>query len=330
MVNGEAMQRQIDKLILPIAIVAGIAGYFIYTAIPALDATHLCVLRTVEVVQPVLIFLMLFITFCKVRMHDLHFTRWHLYALLMQVALFALCTLAALSTLDSRLSTLSQCAMLCFICPTATAAAVVTAKLGGNVGSLTTYTIIINLAAALLLPLVIPILHADSSQCSILNFQSSIFNAQCSIVTKVFPLLIGPLLLAMLLRWLWPRLTQAIAARSGLAFYIWAVSLTLAIAVSVRAVMHSDASVGLLTGIAVVSAVACAAQFAFGHLIGKRYGDMVSATQGCGQKNTVFAMWVGYTFLNPLTALAGGFYSIWHNLYNAKQINRYEKTRRKT
>lgn len=319
------MQRQIDKLILPIAIVAGIAGYFIYTAIPALDATHGCVLRTVEVVQPVLIFLMLFITFCKVRIRDLHFTRWHWFALLMQVALFALCFLLAYqcSMFNAQCSIVAQCAMLCFICPTATAAAVVTAKLGGNVGSLTAYTIIINLAAALLLPLVIPMLHTDNSQCSILN-------AQCSIITKVFPLLIGPLLLAMLLRWLWPRLTQAIAARSGLAFYIWAVSLTLAIAVSVRAVMHSDASVGLLTGIAVVSAVACAAQFAFGHLIGKRYGDMVSATQGCGQKNTVFAMWVGYTFLNPLTALAGGFYSIWHNLYNAKQINRYEKTRRKT
>ena len=329
MVNGEAMQRQIDKLILPIAIVTGIAGYFIYTAIPALDATHVWVLHTVEVVQPVLIFLMLFITFCKVRVRDLRFSRWHLYALLMQVALFALCALAALSTLDSRLSTLSQCAMLCFICPTATAAAVVTAKLGGNVGSLTTYTIIINLAAALLLPLVIPMLHTDNAQSSILNPSTfQLFNP--SILTKLFPLLIGPLLLAMLLRWVWPRLTTRIASVSGVAFYIWAVSLTLAIAMSVKALVHSHASVALLVGIAVVSVIACAAQFAFGHFLGKAHDDRVSATQSCGQKNTVFAMWVGYTFLNPLTALAGGFYSIWHNLYNAKQINRYEKTRRKT
>ena len=217
--------------------------------------------------------------------------------------------------------------MLCFICPTATAAAVVTAKLGGNVGSLTTYTIIINLAAALLLPLVIPMLHAYNAQSSILNPSTfQLFNS--SILTKLFPLLIGPLLLAMLLRWVWPRLTTRIASVSGVAFYIWAVSLTLAIAMSVKALVHSHASVALLVGIAVVSVIACAAQFAFGHFLGKAYADRVSATQSCGQKNTVFAMWVGYTFLNPLTALVGGFYSIWHNLYNAKQINRYEKTRR--
>ena len=321
------MQRQIDKLILPIAIVIGIAGYFIYTAIPALDGTHGWVLRTVEVVQPVLIFLMLFITFCKVKMRDLHFSRWHLYALLMQVGLFALCALLAYQCSISSVqwSVIAQCAMLCFICPTATAAAVVTAKLGGNVGSLTTYTIIINLAAALLLPIVIPMLHTGT-----VNVQNSMFNIQCSIMLKVFPLLIGPLLLALLLRWMWPRLTTRIASVSGVAFYIWAVSLTLAIAMSVKALVHSHASVALLTGIAVVSIIACAAQFAFGHFMGKAHGDRVSATQSCGQKNTVFAIWLGYTFLNPLTALAGGFYSIWHNLYNAKQINRYEKTRRKT
>ena len=299
----------------------GIAGYFIYTAIPALDSTHAWLLRTVEVVQPVLIFLMLFITFCKVKMRELRWSRWHAYALLMQISLFVLCTLLAhqcsmfncqSSMVNGQWSILAQCAMLCFICPTATAAAVVTAKLGGNVGSLTTYTIFINLVAALLIPLVLPIL----------NSQSLILNAQCSIFLRLFPLLIGPLLLALLLRWMWPRLTAKIASVAGMAFYIWAVSLTLAIAMSVKALVHSRASAALLIGIAVVSAVACAVQFAFGHYVGKAHGDKVSATQSCGQKNTVFAIWLGYTFLNPLTALAGGFYSIWHNVYNSWQLKK--------
>ena len=201
----------------------GIAGYFIYTAIPALDSTHAWLLRTVEVVQPVLIFLMLFITFCKVKMRELRWSRWHAYALLMQISLFVLCTLLAhqcsmfncqSSMVNGQWSILAQCAMLCFICPTATAAAVVTAKLGGNVGSLTTYTIFINIVAALLIPLVLPIL----------NSQSLILNAQCSILLRLFPLLIGPLLLALLLRWMWPRLTAKIASVAGMAFYIWAVS----------------------------------------------------------------------------------------------------------
>ena len=109
---------------------------------------------------------------------------------------------------------------------------------------------------------------------------------------------------------------------SGLAFYIWAVSLALAIAVSVKALVHSRASMSVLIGIAAASAVACVVQFAFGHMLGRKYNDAVSATQSCGQKNTVFAIWLGYTFLDPLTALAGGFYSIWHNLYNSWQLRR--------
>jgi BASS family bile acid:Na+ symporter len=39
-----------------------------------------------------------------------------------------------------------------------------------------------------------------------------------------------------------------------------------------------------------------------------------------GQKNTVFAIWLGYTFMTPETAIVGGLYSIWHNIYNSWQL----------
>ena len=42
-----------------------------------------------------------------------------------------------------------------------------------------------------------------------------------------------------------------------------------------------------------------------------------------GQKNTVFAIWMGYTFMTPVTSVAGGFYSVWHNIYNSYQL--YQK-----
>lgn len=45
-------------------------------------------------------------------------------------------------------------AMVCLICPTATAAAVITGKLGGSASSLTTYTLLSNLLAAVAVPLV--------------------------------------------------------------------------------------------------------------------------------------------------------------------------------
>jgi BASS family bile acid:Na+ symporter len=63
-------------------------------------------------------------------------------------------------------------------------------------------------------------------------------------------------------------------------------------------------------------------QFALGHKIGERYSDRVTAGQSFGQKNTMFLIWVAYTFMNPVTSLAGGLYSIWHNLYNSWQLYR--------
>ena len=58
--------RFIKDWTLIIAIQTGIAAYFVYTAIPALQPTHDFALKTIEVLQPLLIFAMLFITFCKV------------------------------------------------------------------------------------------------------------------------------------------------------------------------------------------------------------------------------------------------------------------------
>ena len=48
------------------------------------------------------------------------------------------------------------------------------------------------------------------------------------------------------------------------------------------------------------------------------------AGQSLGQKNTVFAIWMGYTFMTPETAIVGGLYSIWHNIYNSWQLYRAE------
>ena len=73
------------------------------------------------------------------------------------------------------------------------------------------------------------------------------------------------------------------------------------------------------------SMLACAIQFALGHRLGQHEEDTISATQACGQKNTVFIIWVGYTFLSPITSLAGGFYSIWPNVCNSYQLYRQAK-----
>jgi BASS family bile acid:Na+ symporter len=164
------------------------------------------------------------------------------------------------------------------------------------------------------------------------------------IVAKVFPLLITPCLCAWLIRYLAPKLHRKLLSYPDLAFYLWSVALTLAIAVTTKSIVHSKMSVGLILAMSLVSLVCCAIQFALGRYIGASYRprclsakthsdavDMgkavrkVTAGQSLGQKNTVFAIWLAYTFLTPETAIVGGLYSIWHNIYNSWQLRQQAK-----
>ena len=123
---------------------------------------------------------------------------------------------------------------------------------------------------------------------------------------------------------IWPKAHQRVASYKSLAFQLWVVALALAIAVTTKSLVHTTVSVECQMGIAVVSLFACLIQFSTGKWIGRQYGDRISAGQALGQKNTVFAIWLGYTFLTPVTAIAGGFYSIWHNVINSWQLYKKE------
>ena len=295
----------------------GVVLYFVYTSLPFLKGTSPIVNRAVALLQPALIFGMLFITFCKIKPRDLRLCRWHGTLLLVQVGAFALCAavLILFPNLPGRL--LLESAMTCFICPTACAAAVVCAKLGGHAAHLITYILLINLAAALFIPLIVPLVNPTEGQTFIAT--------SVLIIRQVFPTLICPLLLAWGIRFTLPRLAQRLQNTGDTAFYLWTVALTMAIAVTTRSIMHSHVALPVLVGIALVTLAACWAQFAIGRRIGQPTGDAIAAGQAIGQKNTVFAIWMAYTFLTPITAIAGGFYSVWHNIFNSYQLYRKRK-----
>ncbi|MBO8459619.1 MAG: transporter [Bacteroidetes bacterium] len=300
---------------LIIAIIVGIAAYFIYTAIPVLDSTHKVALRAVEIIQPMLIFLMLFITFCRVNPRKLRLCKWHWWLLLFQCGMFTLISCILILMPQSGLRVVLEGAMICLICPTATAGAVITKKLGGDIAHITTYTILINIANAILIPLLVPYIHP--------NPELGIINSALLILGKVFPLLLMPLLAAILLRYLSPRLHFIVSHYHELSFYLWAVALALAMTVTTRSIVHAQVAFSTEMWLVVVSLASCLLQFYLGRKIGARYNDKITAGQSLGQKNTVLAIWMGYTFFTPITSIVGGFYSIWHNVINSYQL--YEK-----
>ena len=303
---------------LPIAMIGGVIMYLLYSNISLFDGTHNLVLSAISYLQPGLIFAMLFVTFCKVRIRELKPLRWHLWLLAFQMLSFIAIslTIAFVPHMPVALRVLLEAAMMCLLCPTATAAAVITARLGGNSASLISYTMQINSAVALVAPLFLSFSHPVEG--------ISVASSFLLILGKVFPLLLCPLLCAEAVRKFLPRLHALLVTKGrNLPFYLWLVALSLAIAMTSRAIAHSHLSIWVMAGIAAVSFVCCLAQFAFGRYIGRRNGEVIAGGQSLGQKNTVFAIWFAYTFLTPVTAIAGGFYSLWHNLVNTWQLYKY-------
>ncbi len=296
---------------------SGALAYWVFVSLPLSAQVHLWAAETLAVVQPALIFSMLFLTFCKVSPRDLHPRMWHLWLLLIQTGSYALLALGAISVPEGWARVLFEGAMICMICPTATASAVIVGKLGGHVPSLITYIIVSNFVISLWAPVWLPVVNPHEG----LTFGVSFF----MIVGKVFPLLICPMAVAWLLRHFFPKFHDRIAQHSNWAFYLWCVSLALAITVTVKSIVHSDVSIWTMVGLAVISLICCLVQFRAGRKIGARSNDRIAAGQALGQKNTVFAIWLAYTFLTPVTAIVGGFYSVWHNVINSYQLYQARK-----
>lgn len=307
----------IRRWTLPMAMLIGVASYFIFTALPWPDGTYRLAEEVLAVVQPTLLFLMLFLSFCKIRLSDLRFKPWFGWLMLIQVALFALFATILLLMGDHPSRILVESAMLCFLCPTAAAAVVFTVKLGGNAASVTTYTLLINFVVAILAPLVLPLVHPEEGV--------SFLPAFLTISNRIFPVLILPLFAAVALERLWPKAHQLCASSKDAAFYLWVCTLTLAIVVTTKSLVHDPSPVIYQVGIALIALAGCVFQFWLGRRIGDRYGEKVVGGQALGQKNNVFIIWLGYTFLSPITALSGGFFAIWQNVVNSYLLYKKEK-----
>ena len=61
-------------------------------------------------------------------------------------------------------------------------------------------------------------------------------------------------------------------------------------------------------------------QFFFGKTLGSLYNDRISGGQALGQKNTILAIWMAHTYLNPLSSVAPGSYVLWQNIINSYQL----------
>ena len=304
---------------LPVAIATGVSSYLLFRYVPALDAVGDQISPVVDVVFPFTVFLTLLVTFTKVDFRQMQPHRWQAWVLAAQLALVAAVTgLVFLSDGNTEQKMLWEGTLTCVIAPAASASPVVTGKLGGNISTMTAFVILSSLASSLLIPAVFPLLERTVH----VDFLSAFF----IILQKVATILVLPLLLGWLIQRYAPRLQQWIARRPDLGFYCWAFSLAITSGITVKNILHSEASVALLTAIALLSFLACLVQFAIGHIIGGHSGEAINCRQAMFQKNTALAIWVSYMYLNPMASVGAGCYVLWQNIINSLELWRSGKT----
>jgi len=304
----------IQSLMLPVAIVLGISSYLIYHFMPALRPIGPLLHGFAADGQRIVIALLLFFQFVKVSPHDIKIRPWHLKALAFQVTGFLILAGFAACSGPGAGRIILESAMLCLICPTASAAGVVTEKLGGKLSETVSYVVIINVVATFLIPLVIPLVQPSAE----LGFWAYVGH----IALRVFPVLLLPCLLAWVFRYTTHKFQRKLMRLSMHSFYIWGVGLMLAMVLSTRALLLSGLGIWPVMAIVLVSIVCCLVQFALGRRLGT---DTVTPGQALGQKNTGFLIWLGYTYLTPVTSVAGGLYAIWQNLFNSWEL--YKKSK---
>lgn len=262
--------------------------------------------------MPVILFVLLYVTFCKIEIKEMKPRVWHFLLQALRTTLAGLSVLAVNLTNDPSLKLIFEGVFICVICPTAAAAPVITEKLGGSIGSLTTYTIIANIVTMVIIPLFFPMVEKGAD--------ITFLTAAMMVFRNVTTVLVVPLLLALLTRRFLPRFAEAVKARKNLGFYLWCFNLSIVTGLTVRNITHAEVSGSVLAWLLILPLFITIAQFGIGKLVGRPFGASISAGQALGQKNTVVGIWLTITFLNPLAAVAPGAYVIWQNLVNAWQI----------
>ena len=303
---------------LPCSLVLGALGYLLFAYVPFLEPVGNAVGPRLVGLMPMVLFALLYVTFCKIEIKELKPQAWHFILQMIRTSL-ALLMVVLIMEFGGNYETklVLEGAFICFICPTAAAVAVVTEKLGGSIGSLTTYTVIANIFTMIIIPSLFPMVE-KGADVSFLYMSMMVFR-------NVTTVLVVPLLLALLSRKFLPKFVDKVKSVKDLGFYMWCFNLTILMGETVRNILHAEVAGGILALLLMVPLLVCLIQFAIGKAVGRHYGASISAGQALGQKNTIVGIWLTLTFLNPLAAVAPGAYVVWQNLVNGWQLWYKEK-----
>ena len=286
----------LKKWTLPSGLIIGATVYLLFSRIAPLQPIGDAVGPLLVKLLPVLIFVMLYITFCKINLSEFRPRIWH-FALQGIRVLLSLAVVVAINLVhDAETKIILQGVFICVICPTAAAAPIVTEKLGGSIASMTVYMIIANVFTSVIIPLLFPMVERS---------------ADISFI---------PLLLALATRRFLPAFVSWLREKKNLAFYLWAFNLSIVMGLTLRMIINTTVTGQTLVLLLVLPLFVAIALFGIGKLVGGYFGESISGGQALGQKNTIVGIWLMMTFLNPVAVIAPCSYVLWQNLINSLQL----------
>ena len=288
------------SFILPIAIILGLFFH------------HYIALLTPAV--PYLIFCILFLNFAALDFSKLKFSMMDVWLVLFQVVVSISCY-ALISPLDE---VVAQGVLIGVLCPVAASVVVISCMLGANRERITTYTLVGNAMVAVVAPIYFSFIGK--------NVDMPFFTSLLLIFSKIFPIIVLPLIVAVITQKFMPKVNKFFVRYGFLSFYLWAMALTITIGQTIDFIfLHGKGNTHIILWLSVASLIACVVQFAFGKKVGEKYGDKVAGGQALGQRNTALAIWMSYTYLDPLASIFPATYSIWQNLYNSYQLWQHDR-----
>ena len=296
------------------SLIVGSVIYLLFSRIAPLEPIGDCVGPKLVDLMPYVIFSMLYITFCKIDMHNFRPRKWHFALQGIRVLLTAIVVIAIrlIPVGDVETKIIMEGVFICVICPTAAAAPVLTEKLGGGIATMTVYMIIANIFSVIIIPTFFPMVEKGADISFGLAF--------ILVLKRVFLVLAVPLILALLTKRYLPKVAEWAKSRKNLAFYLWSFNLSIIMGLAVRMVTRTQLTGATLLLLLFLPLVVCIILFPLGKAVGGIWGERINGGQALGQKNNVVGIWLMHSFLNPVAVIAPCAYVVWQNIINAVQL----------
>ncbi len=295
----QKVERFIKDWTLLIAIVLGVSFHKFFGYIS----------NNLPLLLPILIFIMLFLSFSKLEKFSTSKIGWHLLLALIQfvvgIGLYYI-VLPYDPILAAGVS-------ICVLVSPATSSPVVVNLMKGNINFSTEFLLFNSVIVAIFLPFWLGHIGNNNS----LDLLQSI--KEISLHTLVVVLV--PLAISIILRKAVPESKKVIARVSFLSYYLWAFALMVIMGASADLFLSDpNADYKFAIESLMLTTFTCFCLIMGGKLLGGDKGSGIAAGQALGQKNTVLAIWLASGFLDPMSAIVPTMWIISQNIINSVQL----------